>query len=92
MESIPRLPKTRSCPTPCPADRFLQPSSPADRRFEALRARFVDGCSRAGAAQIHGCGYDLGVLMRSLTGIGTPRTLQEQGLSLVLSVFSRIPA
>ncbi len=27
----------------------------------------------------HACGFNLGVLMRSLTGVGTPRTLQGQG-------------
>ena len=33
-----------------PADRFLQPSSSRQRRYEALRARFVEGCSLAEAA------------------------------------------
>ncbi len=28
---------------------------------------------------VHACGFNLGVLMRSLTGVGTPRTLQGQG-------------
>ncbi len=28
---------------------------------------------------VHACGFNLGVLMRSVTGIGTPRTLQGQG-------------
>ncbi len=28
---------------------------------------------------VHACGFNLGVLMRALTGIGTPRTLQGQG-------------
>lgn len=28
---------------------------------------------------VHACGFNLGVLMRVLTGIGTPRTLQGQG-------------
>ena len=28
---------------------------------------------------VHACGFNLGLLMRSLTGIGTPRTLQGQG-------------
>ena len=37
---------------------------------------------------IHACGYNLGVLMRNLTEIGTPRTLQGQGLSLSGAVFS----
>ena len=33
-----------------PAGRFLQPASPRQRRYEALRARFVEGCSSAEAA------------------------------------------
>ena len=37
-----------------PADRFLQPASPRQRRYEALRARFVDGCSTAEAADRFG--------------------------------------
>ena len=37
-----------------PADRFLQPSSSRQRRYEALRARFVDGCSAAEAASRFG--------------------------------------
>ena len=37
---------------------------------------------------VHACGYNLGVLMRNLTGIGTPRTLQGQGLSFSGAVFS----
>jgi len=37
-----------------PADRFLQPASPRQRRYEALRARFVDGCSSAEAASRFG--------------------------------------
>ena len=37
-----------------PADRFLQPASPRQRRYEALRARFVDGCSSAEAARRFG--------------------------------------
>ena len=37
-----------------PADRFLQPGSPRQRRYEALRARFVDGCSNAEAASRFG--------------------------------------
>ena len=37
-----------------PADRFLQPSSSRQRRYEALRARFVDGCSSAEAASRFG--------------------------------------
>ena len=28
---------------------------------------------------VHACGFNLGVLMRALTGIGTPRTLQGRG-------------
>ena len=40
-----------------PARRFLQPSSPAQRRYEALRARFVDGCSLAEAAARFGYSY-----------------------------------
>ena len=31
---------------------------------------------------VHACGFNLGVLMRALTGIGTPRTLQGQGREL----------
>jgi len=37
-----------------PADRFLLPASPRQRRYEALRARFVDGCSAAEAASRFG--------------------------------------
>ena len=37
-----------------PADRFLLPASPRQRRYEALRARFVDGCSSAEAASRFG--------------------------------------
>ena len=37
-----------------PADRFLQPASRRQRRYEALRARFVDGCSTAEAADRFG--------------------------------------
>ena len=36
------------------ADRFLQPASPRQRRYEALRARFVDGRSTAEAAELFG--------------------------------------
>lgn len=36
---------------PSPRDVFLQPATPTMRRYEALRARFVDGCSIAEAAQ-----------------------------------------
>ena len=36
------------------ADRFLKPQSTAQRRYEALRARFVDGCSTAEAARRFG--------------------------------------
>ena len=31
---------------------------------------------------VHACGFNLGVLMRALTGVGTPRTLQGQGREL----------
>lgn len=34
--------------------RFLQPSSPRQRRYEALRARFVEGCSCTEAARRFG--------------------------------------
>ena len=37
-----------------PQKRFLQPSSPRQRRYEALRARFVEGCSCAEAARRFG--------------------------------------
>ena len=37
-----------------PADRFLKPASPHQRRYEALRARFVEGCSTAEAARRFG--------------------------------------
>ena len=30
---------------------------------------------------VHACGCDLGVLMRARTGVGTPRSLQGQGLA-----------
>ncbi len=36
------------------ADRFLKPQATAQRRYEALRARFVDGCSTAEAAKRFG--------------------------------------
>ena len=41
---------------------------------------------------IHACGYNLGIWMRSLTGIGTPRSLQGQGLRVARSVFAAISA
>ena len=41
---------------------------------------------------LHACGYNLGVLMRHLTGIGTPRSLQGQGLGLAASDFLPISA
>ena len=34
---------------------------------------------------VHACGYNLGVLMRSLTGVGTPRSLQGQRSAGVLA-------
>jgi len=34
---------------------------------------------------VHACGFNLGVPMRALTGIGTPRTLQGQGGELAAS-------
>ncbi len=36
---------------PNPKNLFLQPTSPMMRRYEALRARFVDGCSTQEAAR-----------------------------------------
>ncbi len=36
---------------------------------------------------IHACGYNLGVLMRSLTGIGTPRSLQGGGSLAVAALI-----
>ena len=43
---------------------------------------------------VHACGHNLGVLMRSLTGVGTPRTLQGQGrqaaANLYFAVYSRL--
>ncbi len=36
---------------------------------------------------IHACGYNLGVLMRSLTGIGTPRSLQGGGSPAVAALI-----
>ena len=39
---------------------------------------------------IHACGYNLGVLMRSLTGIGTPRSLQGSGASLAALLLSAL--
>ncbi len=36
------------------ADRFLQPANPSQRQYEALRARFVDGCSLSEAASRFG--------------------------------------
>ena len=41
---------------------------------------------------IHACGYNLGVLMRNVAGIGTPRTLQGQSQRLVGAVSSAIAA
>ena len=41
---------------------------------------------------IHACGYNLGIWMRSITGIGTPRSLQGQGLSVAGSVLAAIAA
>jgi len=37
-----------------PRDVFLQPTTPTMRRYEALRARFVEGCSLAEAARRFG--------------------------------------
>ena len=41
---------------------------------------------------VHACGHNLGVLMRSLTGVGTPRTLQGQQAvaNLYFPVYSRL--
>ena len=39
---------------------------------------------------IHACGYNLGVLMRSLTGIGVPRSLQGSGASLLAVLLSAL--
>ena len=36
---------------------------------------------------IHACGYHLGVLMRNVAGIGTPRTLQGQSQRLAGARF-----
>ena len=41
---------------------------------------------------IHACGYNLGIWMRSITGIGTPRSLQGEGLRVARSVFAAISA
>ena len=35
---------------------------------------------------VHACGYNLGALMRSLTGTGTPRSLQGCRLEAVLAL------
>ena len=40
---------------------------------------------------IHACGYNLGVLMRAVTGIGTPRSLQGQGRHLAGPLDLPIP-
>lgn len=39
---------------------------------------------------IHACGSNLGVLMRNVAGIGTPRTLQGQSQRIVRAVSSAI--
>lgn len=43
---------------------------------------------------VHACGFNLGVLMRSLTGVGTPRTLQGQGCqraaNLACAIYSSL--
>ena len=39
------------------SDRFLKPATPAHRRYEALRAHFVDGVSAAEAAKRFGYSY-----------------------------------
>ncbi len=39
---------------------------------------------------IHACGHNLGVLMRSLTGIGTPRSLQGSGARLAAVLLSAL--
>lgn len=36
---------------------------------------------------VHACGFNLGVLMRAATGIGTPRSLQGQGRQLASSLY-----
>jgi len=41
---------------------------------------------------IHACGHNLGVLMRELTGAGTPRSLQGQGRRLRLALFAALRA
>ena len=41
---------------------------------------------------LHACGYNLGVLMRNVVGIGTPRSLQGQGRRLTGAVFSPLTA
>ncbi len=43
-----------------PHDVFLQPATPTMRRYEALRARFVEGCSTSEAARR--CGYAPGTV------------------------------
>ena len=45
---------------------------------------------------VHASAFNLGVLMRSVTGIGTPRTLQGQGWhlsgGLALAIYSPLEA
>ena len=36
---------------------------------------------------VHACGFNLGVLMRAVTGIGTPRSLQGQGRQLASNLY-----
>ncbi len=37
---------------------------------------------------VHACGFNLGVLMRAVTGIGTPRTCRDRGGSWRATVHS----
>ena len=41
---------------------------------------------------LHACGYNLCLLMRHLTGVGTPCALQGQGLGLGATVIARVAA
>ena len=57
-------------------------------RTGGLRRIFVRGHANVRKRLlIHVCGFNLGLLMRRLTGIGTPRSLQGGVLAGLFSVF-----
>jgi len=41
---------------------------------------------------IHVCGFNLGLVMRSLIGVGKPRQLQDRAAAAVLALFAGVSA